>query len=71
MSIVPTGGTETIATSDVIVISFWNGPDKLPSEDLVNALRRANDNGAKTVGLCLGGYVLAYAGLLDHRKASM
>ena len=70
MSIVPTGGSVTIATADVIVIPFWNGPDKLPSEDLVNALRRANDNGAKIVGLCLGGYVLAYAGLLDHRKAS-
>ena len=70
MSIVPTGGTETIATADVIVIPFWNSPDKLPSEDLVNALWRANNNGAKIVGLCLGGYVLAYAGLLDHRKAS-
>ncbi|WP_197922665.1 GlxA family transcriptional regulator [Thiosulfatihalobacter marinus] len=70
MSIVPTGGTETIETADVIVIPFWNSPDKLPSEDLVNALRRADDNGAKLVGLCLGGYVLAYAGLLDHRRAS-
>ncbi len=70
MSIVPMGGTETIATADVIVIPFWNGLDKRPSADLVNALRRANDKGAKIVGLCLGGYVLAYAGLLDHRKAS-
>lgn len=31
---------------------------------------RARDNGAEIVGLCLGAFVLGYAGLLDGRRAA-
>lgn len=70
MSISTPYRAETIATADVVVIPFWKSPDEHPSEELVQALRHAHANGAKVVGLCLGSYVLAYAGLLDHRRAS-
>ena len=37
---------------------------------LLQALRAAHQRGAQIVGLCLGAYVLAQAGLLDGRRAS-
>ncbi|MDR9963809.1 AraC family transcriptional regulator [Enterobacter cloacae subsp. cloacae] len=34
------------------------------------ALVQARDNGAEIVGLCLGSFVLAYAGILDGKRAA-
>ncbi|MFW8188745.1 DJ-1/PfpI family protein, partial [Klebsiella pneumoniae] len=33
-------------------------------------LVRARENGAEIVGLCLGAFVLGYAGLLDGKRAA-
>jgi transcriptional regulator GlxA family with amidase domain len=63
-------GVETLLEADVIVIPFWPDPALKPRETLLDALRRAADSGALIAGLCLGGYPLAYAGLLDGRRAS-
>ncbi|TGV08269.1 helix-turn-helix domain-containing protein [Mesorhizobium sp. M8A.F.Ca.ET.173.01.1.1] len=63
-------GIDALVDADVIVIPFWRSPGERPPEDLLEALREAHMRHALIVGLCLGGYVLAYSGLLDHRRAS-
>ncbi|MFC3022692.1 GlxA family transcriptional regulator [Vibrio zhugei] len=55
---------------DVILVPYWRTIDARPNDNLVDALRRAHARGALVVGLCLGGYVLAYAGLLAGKRAS-
>lgn len=61
---------EALDSADIIVIPYWPDPAKRPSDKLLDALRRAHQRGTRLAGLCLGTYVLAYAGLLDNKKAS-
>ncbi|MDW6001378.1 GlxA family transcriptional regulator [Vibrio mangrovi] len=63
-------GLEGLHDADLVIVPFWRKCDERPDEALLDALRQAYRRGAKIVGLCLGTYVLAYAGLLQHRKAS-
>lgn len=63
-------GLEALAEADIIVIPFWRDPAERPAQPLLDALMAAHARGAQVVGLCLGTYVLAYAGLLNGRKAS-
>lgn len=41
-----------------------------PPQPLLDGLVSARNNGAQIVGLCLGAFVLGYAGLLDGRRAA-
>ncbi|HFK7186083.1 TPA: GlxA family transcriptional regulator [Serratia odorifera] len=70
MSITVEKGLETLEAADVIIVPFWNHPEVRPSQALLDALNAAYRRGAEVVGLCLGTYVLAYAGLLDNRRAA-
>lgn len=63
-------GLELLDTADIIIVPFWEHPATEPSQALLTSLRDAWHRGAEVVGLCLGAYVLAYAGLLDNRRAS-
>ena len=65
-----TGGLDALARADVVVVPGWHSVDAPVPEPLRQALRRAHAHGAHVVGLCLGVFVLAQAGLLAGRRAT-
>lgn len=66
----PQAGLEALQTADIVIVPGWRSPEEKPEPALLAALRQAHARGAQIVGLCLGTYVLAYAGLLDGQRAS-
>lgn len=60
---------DALGEAGVVIVPTWPDPTVAPSDDLLAALRCAYDDGATLMGLCLGAYVLGYAGLLDQRRA--
>ena len=70
MVIFPDGGLELINDMDMIIIPGWDDFDHKPEQRLIDQLIHAYQQGRRVVGLCYGTYALAYAGLLDHKKAS-
>lgn len=61
---------DALSNADIVIVPGWHDSAVAPSAELIQALRSAHARGAQVVGLCLGTYVLAYAGLLDGRKAA-
>ena len=59
-----------IDAADAVVIPGWRDTLDAPPERLLAALRRVHARGAQIVGLCLGTYVLAAAGLLNGKRAT-
>lgn len=59
-----------LAQADTVIVPTWPDPDVAPPAPLLQALRAAHGRGARMVGLCLGAFVLAEAGLLDGHTAS-
>lgn len=58
------------ATADVVVVPSWRDVEERPPEALLKVLRHAHARGADVIGLCLGAYVLAEAGLLAGKRAT-
>ncbi|RKP51829.1 helix-turn-helix domain-containing protein [Pararobbsia silviterrae] len=68
--IVARHGIAALRTADTIIVPTWRDPAERPPARLLRELVAAHRRGAQLVGLCLGAYVLAAAGLLDGRKAT-
>ncbi len=63
-------GLTSLSEADIVVVPTWSDPTRIPSRTLLDALRQAHDRGTVVVGLCLGAFVLAHAGLLDGLAAT-
>ncbi|MBT0962361.1 helix-turn-helix domain-containing protein [Denitromonas iodatirespirans] len=59
-----------LAEADTVIVPSWRDPAERAPAALCEALVAAQARGAQIVGLCLGAYVLADAGLLDGCRAT-
>jgi transcriptional regulator GlxA family with amidase domain len=63
-------GLGILKKADIIIVPSWNMAGDAPPDKLLEALRRAHQRGARIVGLCLGAFVVAEAGLLNGKAAT-
>jgi len=63
-------GLDMLALADVVIVPTWRDVHERAPEAVLQALRDAHARGAVLVGLCLGAFVLAQAGLLHARRAT-
>lgn len=59
-----------IDDADIVVMPAWHEDCRPAPPELLDRLRRAHGRGARVVGLCLGAFPVAEAGLLDGKTAT-
>ena len=59
-----------LAQADIVVVPYWPHVLERPPQTLLDSLNQARQHGAEIVGLCLGAFVLGYAGLLEGKRAA-
>lgn len=63
-------GLRELERAQIVVVPSWRDAHEPAPAPLLASLQRVHRRGALVVGLCLGAYVLAEAGLLDGRRAT-
>ncbi|GLY30507.1 helix-turn-helix domain-containing protein [Kineosporia sp. NBRC 101731] len=63
------GGPSTTEGADIVVVPSWRDSLEAPDDGLVRAVQDAHAAGSMVIGLCLGAFPVAAAGLLRHRTA--
>lgn len=63
-------GLAELDDADIVIMPAWHDDCRGAPVPLLDALRGAHARGARVVGLCLGAFPLAEAGLLDGRTAT-
>ena len=64
-------GLAAVDFAGTVVVPSWRSPTEAVPQAALQSLRRAAKEGARIVGLNSGVFVLAAAGLLDHRAATI
>lgn len=62
-------GLSAMDTADTVVIPSWDQDRDVPPE-LATAVQAAHQRGARIVGLCVGAFVVAAAGIVDGRSVT-
>jgi AraC family transcriptional activator FtrA len=56
--------------ADTIIVPGWRDVDETPPQEIVRALKRAHERGARLCSICSGVFVLAAAAVLDGKRAT-
>ena len=63
-------GLDALKHADTVIVPSWYDVERAAPAPVIEALRRAHRRGSRVVGLCMGAFPVAEAGLLDGRAGT-